>query len=137
MKKIFIFALIILSLVLTTQSLLADSLRDSLQGNLQNIGGTAYYGDNNQVPTETDPTILVANIIRSVLVLLGVWFVVLIIVSGFQWMNAGGNSDIVVKARQRIINATIGLVIVLFALTITTFIMNQIGDASGYNTETE
>ena len=137
MKKIFIFALIILSLVLTTQSLLADSLRDSLQGNLQNTGGTAYYGDNNQVPTETDPTILVANIIRSVLVLLGVWFVVLIIVSGFQWMNAGGNSDVVVKARQRIINATIGLVIVLFALTITTFIMNQIGDASGYNTETE
>jgi heme/copper-type cytochrome/quinol oxidase subunit 2 len=137
MKKILILSIIIVGLALTSHSLLATSLQDGLQDNLSATGGRAYYGLAGEEPKITSPTELVGNIIYSVLTLLGVWFVILIIWSGFQWMKAGGNSETVGKAKQRIINATIGLVIILFALTITTFIMDQIGTASGYGDATQ
>lgn len=70
-----------------------------------------------------DPAQIVASIVKIALGFLGILFIALIIVSGFQWMTAGGNSDAIAKARSRIINAIIGLVIVLSAYAITSFLI--------------
>jgi type IV secretory pathway VirB2 component (pilin) len=67
----------------------------------------------------------IGNIIQIVLGFVGTLFLILIIISGFQWMMAGGNTDTITKAKQRMINATIGLVIVLAAYSITWFITEQ------------
>ena len=69
------------------------------------------------------PSEIVAGIVKVALGFVGTLFLIFIIVSGFQWMTAGGNTETITKARQRIINATIGLVIVLGAYAITTFII--------------
>jgi hypothetical protein len=49
----------------------------------------------------------------------GVAFMILIIVAGTIWMNAGGNEQAVTKAKDTIIAAIIGLVITLAAYAIT------------------
>ena len=49
----------------------------------------------------------------------GVSFMILIIVAGTIWMNAGGNEQAVTKAKDTIIAAIIGLVITLAAYAIT------------------
>lgn len=54
--------------------------------------------------------------------LMGVFFLVLIIYAGYTWMVARGNAPEVEKAKSTIINATMGLVIVLSAYGITTLI---------------
>jgi hypothetical protein len=69
---------------------------------------------------------IVATIIKTVLSLLAVLFVVLIIFSGFQWMTAGGNEEQVKKAQARIKNAVIGLIIIVFAYAITSFVFNNL-----------
>ncbi len=69
---------------------------------------------------------IVATIIKLALGLLGIIFVVLMILSGYQWMTAGGNEDTIKKAKSRITSAIIGLVIVLFAYGITAFIFNNL-----------
>ena len=68
----------------------------------------------------------VGNIIQAVLSLIGVLFLGLLVFGGIKWMTAGGNEDIIKKAKSRIVNAIIGLAIVLFAYGITAFIFKNL-----------
>jgi hypothetical protein len=71
-----------------------------------------------------DVRLVIADIIYIVLGFVGIIFLVLVIISGYQWMTAGGNADQVDKAKTRLKNAVIGLVIVFLAFSITYFITN-------------
>lgn len=75
---------------------------------------------------------IVGSIIKTVLSLLGIVFLILIIFSGYQWMTAGGNEEQVSKAKDRIRNAVIGVVIVVLAYAITAFVFKNLpGGSSG------
>jgi len=102
----------------------------SLQDNLQKAGGTAYYNDATKLPSETDPTNIIGDIIKIALGFLGLIFVILILWSGYQWMTAGGNTDTVTAAKKRIINAVIGLLIVLAAYIIADFIISRAAEVT-------
>ncbi|MFW0838144.1 MAG: pilin [Candidatus Komeilibacteria bacterium] len=91
-------------------------------GGAKNFAEHLGYQTNN---TNT-PTDVAAYIITLLLSFVGTVFVILIIVSGFQWMTAGGNEETIKTSRKRIINATIGLVIVLAAFVITRFVLFNI-----------
>ncbi len=115
------------ALLLTIAS---PALAAGIEDNLRTVGGTAYYDNVNQEPGVNSLPELVGNIINVVLGFLGIIFVILIIVSGFQWMLAGGNSDAINKAKGRMINAIIGLVIVLAAFSINAFVMTKVLDVT-------
>ena len=66
------------------------------------------------------------EIIKNVLGFIGIFFLILVISGGYQWMSAGGNEEIIGKAKKRIINATIGLIIVLVAYILTNFIIDAL-----------
>ena len=74
----------------------------------------------------SDPRDVVANIIKVVLGFLGTIAVVLIIVAGFQWMTAAGNEDKIGKAKKIMTAAVSGLVIVLMAYALSTFVIDAI-----------
>lgn len=79
---------------------------------------------------------IVATTVKAVLSLLAIIFLVIIIINGYKWMMAGGNEDQVKEAKQSIKNATIGLIIVLAAYSITHFVfeaLSQVGDSGGSN----
>ncbi|HPU92216.1 MAG TPA: hypothetical protein PLD97_01315, partial [bacterium] len=76
--------------------------------------------------SDTDPRDVVANVIKVVLGFLGTIAVVLIIVAGFQWMTAAGSEDKIAKAKKIMTAAVIGLVIVLMAYALSTFVINAI-----------
>jgi len=71
----------------------------------------------------------IGKIIAVVLAFLGVMFLVIVIYSGIQWMTAGGNEEKVTKARTRMINAVIGLVIVMIAYGITYFVISRLKES--------
>lgn len=73
----------------------------------------------------------IATIIRAALGFLGIVAVVIILWGGFKWMTAGGNTDKVDEAKKIIIQGVIGLVIVLSAFAIASFVINQITGAVG------
>lgn len=76
---------------------------------------------------------IVGTIIKVFLGLLGIIFLVIFIYSGYLWMTAGGDDKQVMRAKQMLINAVIGIVIILFAYGITSFIINALLDATGAN----
>lgn len=84
--------------------------------------------------SDTDPRDVVANVIKVVLGFLGTIAVVLIIVAGFQWMTAAGSEDKIAKAKKIMTAAVIGLVIVLMAYALSTFVIKAIISATNPST---
>lgn len=78
---------------------------------------------------------IIGTIISVVLGLLGVVFLILLIASGVVWMTAGGSEEKIKKAQKLLINAVVGLVIVLTSYGIASFILNAFGDATGWGTD--
>lgn len=76
---------------------------------------------------------IMATIIQIGLSLLGVTFILLMLYGGFLWMTDQGNEQQVAKAKNLIISALIGLVIVASAYAISWFIVNALGQGAVYN----
>jgi len=49
--------------------------------------------------------------------------VIVILIGGFRWMTAAGNEDRVASAKKTIIAGAIGLIIILAAYAIVTFVI--------------
>jgi len=81
--------------------------------------------------TNVSVYVLIGNLVRYSLGLVGAFFFILIIIGGWQWMTSGGNEEAVKKAKQRLITATIGLAIVMAATGITAFVLYNLGVSSG------
>lgn len=62
---------------------------------------------------------IVFNVIFIFLGLLGAIFLLLIIYAGFLWMTAAGNGSQIEKAREILVQSTIGFAIVFFSLAIS------------------
>ena len=65
----------------------------------------------------------VIKIVQWVLTLLGLIAVIMILYGGFTWLTAGGNEEKVASAKKIISAAIIGLIIVLLAWAIVTFVV--------------
>jgi len=72
----------------------------------------------------------IGRVIGFVLAFVGVIFFALIVYGGFLWMTAAGNPEQVKKAKGLIVNSIIGLVIILAAYSITSFIFSGITAAT-------
>lgn len=109
------------------------SLTECQQTKLQQISNTSYQAiagpQNSSVISQK-----IGLIISYILGFLGVIFLILTIYSGFQWLTAGGNEETIKKARSRLINAVIGLAIILSAYAITYFVTEKLAETSGYST---
>lgn len=79
--------------------------------------------------SQTDPLIIVGNVIAVVLSLLGIIFFILIMYAGFRWMTAFGNPDRAEKSKDMLETAAIGLLIILAAYAIAKFVFSALGIA--------
>lgn len=68
----------------------------------------------------------IGAIVGSLLGLVGTVFVVLMIYAGVLWMTAAGDDDKIKKAKDLIIGAVIGLVIIFSAYAITSFVLTSV-----------
>ncbi|MEK7131274.1 MAG: hypothetical protein AAB797_00880 [Patescibacteria group bacterium] len=78
----------------------------------------------------TDIRVVVANIIRTALGLLGIVALVLILYAGYLWMTAGGEDDKISQAKKILFNAVIGLAIILSSYAIASFVISKLVDAT-------
>lgn len=86
----------------------------------------------------TDIRLVAARIIRIALGFLGIIALGLILYGGFVWMTAGGNEENIAKAKKILVNAAIGLAIILSAYAIVSFVISSLIQAtSGTGGENE
>lgn len=73
-----------------------------------------------------DIRITIARIIRVALGFLGTLALLLVLYAGFLWMTAAGDQEKVQKAKRTLAQAVIGLVIIIAAFSITSFIISSL-----------
>jgi hypothetical protein len=133
-KKYFL-SFIVLTLIFSAQFIFisninivhADSnLWDMVkEGGLEEIGSKAYK----QSGTPTDPRTITVNVIRIFLTFIGIIFLVLVMLAGYKWMTSQGNEEQVKEARSHLIRSVIGLMIILAAWAITSFVVRYLQQA--------
>ncbi len=68
---------------------------------------------------------LLANALNTVYLVCGILAIIVIIVAGYFYVTSSGNATNVEKAKNAIISAVIGLIIVLLAFVITNFLTGR------------
>jgi hypothetical protein len=78
-----------------------------------------------------DIRITIAKLIRIAFGLLGIVSVVIIIISGVLFLTSAGDPEKIKKAKEVLIGAFIGLIIMLTAYAIASFVINSLIEATG------
>jgi len=120
-KKLFFLILFFLLI----SPLIADAQNPYLE-RLEGVAAPAYG------QTPGSPQDLVSSIIAIVLGFLGLIFIILIIIGGYQWLTSGGNEEKINHARDRIKHAVIGLIIIIISYIITLFVISQLANITDW-----
>jgi type IV secretory pathway VirB2 component (pilin) len=110
-------------------------------GNVNDLWGDNeqknYIKANSGLPSEetaSDPRYVAANVIRYILGFLGIIAVIIVLYAGFKWMTSGGSEEKVGEAKKMLVAGVIGLVIILSAYTLASFVISQLyGATTGTN----
>jgi len=115
LKKVF-FCLTILSLL--TPVLVSAQTNDILGLNVINNANIGLQA--------SDPRAVAARIINVALGFLGIIAVVIVLYGGFMWMTAAGNEERISKAKQILTAGIIGLVIIVMAWAIASYVVRTL-----------
>lgn len=90
--------------------------------------------DANCTSTGADTSTNVNDIIKTVInffsFIVGIVAVIMIIYGGFRYISSGGDSGKITSAKNTIIYAIIGLIIVAFAQVIVKFVLNKVSSTT-------
>lgn len=125
--KKFLFGLLALQCLALSPMAIAPARAEGV--NLWDDNNIANAAFSNIGFSRKDPREIVANIIKILLGFLGTIAVVLIIYAGFLWMTAGGKPDNTKKAKDIMLAAVTGLVIILISYGITLFVTQALSNA--------
>jgi hypothetical protein len=80
--------------------------------------------DPNSLVNSGNITVLLAKVVIILLYFAGVIAVIFVIIGGYRYMAAGGNEETAGKGRKTMVNAIIGLVIVILSYAIINAVTN-------------
>lgn len=121
--KLFFTLLLVIGALFGLQAVLAASAPSDIFG-INPVGQNIGLGGE-------DIRLVIARIIRIFLGILGIIAIGITLYGGFVYMTSGGNEEKIAQARKIIVNGVIGIVIILSAFAIASFIINQLASATG------
>jgi len=121
LKKLLIICIIFTACILTADFVLAQYPDVGIEyaANLDLEGGGL------------DVRVVLVRIIQVVLGFLGIVAVLYVMYAGWLWMTSEGSEEKVLKAKKTLVNAVIGLIIMLSAFMIVTWIINMMNLGGG------
>jgi hypothetical protein len=90
----------------------------------EGLGGN-FNGGECSVADQPDIEEVIARVIQVMSAIAGVAAVIMIIISGFRFVTANGDSNTVAAARRTLIYALVGVVVVAISQTIVWFILRK------------
>ncbi len=126
MKKI-LSGIFFVILVLIAAPHANAGLKDAFSKTLPQVASNGGYDTSPEANLESS----IASVITAFLSILGIIFVILIIYSGINWMTAGGQEQRVSESKQMLKQAIIGLIIVLGAYALSSFIIGALSTGVG------
>ena len=81
----------------------------------------------NQLPT-SNPQEIIGLAIKSLMMFMGAIMFLLVVYGGAMWMTASGNSEKIDKAKNIIVWAALGVVVMLSSYLIVNFVFTNLGN---------
>jgi uncharacterized membrane protein YjfL (UPF0719 family) len=78
---------------------------------------------------KADPRLVVAQMIKTLLTLTGIFFIILVLMAGYWRVTAHGEEEKIKKSNETIMGAVIGRVIIMLAYAITDFVGRRVQNA--------
>lgn len=97
--------------------------------------GSAGSGCTSSGGTSTIESIA-GNVVNIFSIIVGVIAVIMIIYGGFRYITSGGSSEKITAAKNSLIYAIVGLLIVALAQLIVHYVLTQAGNITGSTTGT-
>ena len=93
--------------------------------------------DNPLGNSNVDPRLIVGNIIRAILGIVGSLALGVFILGGFFWVISAGNEEKIKKGKDMVMWAAFGLALIFFSYAIVSFVINAVvgGGSSGGTTQ--
>jgi cytochrome bd-type quinol oxidase subunit 2 len=88
-------------------------------------GQTTIEPEEIGIPRVDDPGQAAGDLLNATYVIAGIVCVIVIIVAGFMFMTASGDASLIKKAREMVVGAVIGLLVIILAFVITGFILGR------------
>lgn len=88
-------------------------------------------GLDNPLGTVVDPRVVIGNVIRAMLGIVGSLALAVFIFGGFNWVIAAGNEEKIKKGKSMITWATFGLVIIFASYALVTFVIDAVTGGTG------
>jgi len=127
-KKILLTTFIILGII-AIPYIAYGSVLESVRNGLNQVAGNVGFSTN--ASGGGDIAIIVGRIIKVILGLVGIVFMILTIYGGWLYMTAAGNEQRVEQAKSLLRDSVIGLIIIIAAYAITTFVVFAVTGATG------
>lgn len=122
MKKFLIIIAILIAGAFLIDSLPALAQGSTALGGLDETAEVAGYSTG----SDANLTTVVGNIIKAILGVLGIVFALLLIYGGIQYMTAHGNEENVKKAKDTLIAAVVGIIIIVASYAVASFVIFQL-----------
>ena len=104
-----IIVVTIFTFAIGISALAVDSIYDQASGGATAAINEAFGNVDTEVAPGKDPFLkFLLEVINQILTFIGVIFFLLLIYTGFLWMNARGNEEQVTKAKKMVREVTIG-----------------------------
>lgn len=124
-------ALLVAPSVVLLPSVAHADIRDNVCRGVNNTGGGAGAGSTDCTEQDGESfSDLAKKIINVFSIVVGTVSVIMIIIGGFRYIISGGDSTGVTAAKNTILYAIVGLVIVLFSQIIVRFVISNVAPIS-------
>jgi hypothetical protein len=110
--------------IVPAQGAFAQSAKEAVCEGIGLAGG----GDGCQEPTGTNVNSIVATVVNILSFVVGVAAVIMIIIGGLRYVTSNGDSNSINTAKNTILYAIIGLVVVALAQVIVQFVLTRVDD---------
>lgn len=101
-------------------------IKDNLCGGADLSLGASNDCEGTDTDAEKSVNNLIETIVNILTTVVGILAVIFIIVGGYRYITSGGDSGKVTSARNTIVYALIGLIIVALAQIIVRFVLNKV-----------
>lgn len=125
---LFVFSALSINAISSNPLVYASASSDQACNSLNVLNSNQGCGNGtSSTPGKTSFYSIIKKAINALSIVVGIVTVFMIILSGFQFITSGGNSNAVSKARSALVYSAIGLLVVALAQFIVHFVLNNVG----------
>jgi hypothetical protein len=129
MKRLLLIASVYLTVLVSfvAMPLTVSPAYADAKGDICNGIGAAAGGNNCSGASGPNLTTVIAAVINVLSIIVGIAAVIMIMLGGFRYITSGGDSGKIAGAKDTIIYALVGLVVVAFAQAIVKLVLHKVG----------